>query len=702
MSPNSALALAAATFSAALAVAAACRKRRSFATWCFSAGMLTFALESLFGAIWHDALLPEKAAFWETLTLVTKSFLPGIWLCFSLTYSRGNSREFPVRSRFLVLAAFLVPVGVSLIFREQLAPIFLHNESGESWWISSHAAAKTLNGLLLIAAVLVLVNLERTFRSAVGTMQWRIKFMVLGLGVVFGARIYTLSQALLFSGDIIALMDVETVALLIGCTLMAVAFLRSGFGEIDVYPSHAVLRTSLTVLLVGAYLFIVGVLAQVVARTGGSATFQFQAFVVLLGFALLAVLLLSNRIRQNIRSFVSRHFERPQYDFRQIWTRFTQCMSSVFDQSGLCAAAAKLISETFNVLSVTIWLFDEQERLAFAASTSRSEREANDALPNLASSEPNLTNIRGLSKPFDLEKAKGDYAESLRQISSSQFRTGGNRVCAPLWTGDRCIGVAILADRVGGIPYTVEELDLLKCMGDQIAMGLVNLRLTEEIMRGKELEAFQAVSAFFVHDLKNAASTLSLTLQNLPVHFDDPIFRQDALRGIGETANRINQLITRVGALRRLELKLMEVDLNLLVDDALTVLKGAPELNVVKELQLQPKLKVDRDQFSSVVINLLLNARDAVGPGGEVRIETSQSDSWAILSVSDNGCGMSPAFLRASLFRPFQTTKKKGLGIGMFQSKMIVEAHRGKIQVESEPGAGTTIRVMLPLDRQIA
>jgi putative PEP-CTERM system histidine kinase len=526
--------------------------------------------------------------------------------------------------------------------------------------------------------------------------------MVLGLGIVFGARIYTLSQALLFSGDIMALMDVDAVALLIGCTLIAVAFLRSGFAEIDVYPSHAVLRASLTVLLVGAYLFIVGVLAQVVARTGGSATFQFQAFVVLLGFALLAVLLLSNRVRQRIRCFVSRHFKRPHYDFRQIWTRFTQCMSSVVDQSGLCAAAAKLISETFNVLSVTIWLFDEQEQLAFAASTSRSEREASDALPNLVASEPNLTNIRGLSKPFDLEKAKGGYAESLRQISSSQFRTGGNRVCTPLWTGDRCIGVAILADRVGGVPYTVEELDLLKCMGDQIAVGLVNLRLTEEIMRAKELEAFQAMSAFFVHDLKNAASTLSLTLQNLPVHFDDPVFRQDALRGIGETANRINQLISRLGALRHLELKPVEVDLNALVADALEVLKGAPEVNVVKELYLQAKLRLDRDQFSSVITNLLLNARDALERGGEVRVETRQSDGWAIVSVADNGCGMSPAFLRASLFRPFQTTKKKGLGIGMFQSKMIVEAHRGKIRVESEPGAGTTFRVMLPLNRQTA
>jgi putative PEP-CTERM system histidine kinase len=702
VSANTILALAAAIFSAAVAMGAACRRRRSLATWCFSAGMLTFALESLFGALWHDALVPERAAFWETLTLVTKSFLPGIWLCFSLTYSRGNSREFPARSRFLVVAAFLIPVAVSLLFRDQLAPIFPRNESGANWWISSHAAAKALNGLLLMAAVLVLVNLERTFRSAVGTIQWRIKFLILGLGIVFGARIYTLSQALLFSGEFLPLNDIDTVALLIGDALMVVAFVRSGFGEIDVYPSHAVLRTSLTVLLVGAYLFIVGGLAQVVARTGGSATFQFQAFVVLLGFALLAVLLLSNRIRQNIWRFVSRHFKRPQYDFRQIWTRFTQCTSSVLDQPGLCTAAVKLIAEPFNVLSVTIWLFDDQDRLVFAASTSRSEGEANGKIANLANFGPALTKIRGLSKPFDLEKAKGEYADSLRQIGSCQFRTGGNRVCAPLWTGDRCIGVAILADRVGGVPYTIEELDLLKCMADQTAVSLLNLRLTEKIMRGKELEAFQAMSAFFVHDLKNAASTLSLTLQNLPVHFDDPAFRQDALRGISETANRINQLVSRVGALRPLEPKLVEVDLNLLVTDALKVLNGSPGLNIVKKFHLQPKLQVDRAQFGSVITNLLLNARDAIRPGGEVRVETGQSDGWAILSVADDGCGMSPAFLKSSLFRPFQTTKKKGLGIGMFQSKMIVEAHRGKIQVDSEPGAGTTIRVMLPLGRQAA
>ena len=80
-----------------------------------------------------------------------------------------------------------------------------------------------------------------------------------------------------------------------------------------------------------------------------------------------------------------------------------------------------------------------------------------------------------------------------------------------------------------------------------------------------------------------------------------------------------------------------------------------------------------------------------------ISIETGQNNGWAVLAVKDSGCGMSPDFLKRSLFRPFQTTKKNGFGIGMFQSKMIVEAHKGRIEVESELGKGTTFRVLLPL-----
>src|SRR5204863_9324435 len=98
-------------FSAALATAAGCRKQRSVATWCFCVGMAVFALESLLGAIGNDALVPEKAAFWQTLALVAKSFFPGVRLLFSVTYSRGNDRAFVSRSRCLTRGAFWVTLG---------------------------------------------------------------------------------------------------------------------------------------------------------------------------------------------------------------------------------------------------------------------------------------------------------------------------------------------------------------------------------------------------------------------------------------------------------------------------------------------------------------------------------------------------------------------------------------------------------------
>jgi putative PEP-CTERM system histidine kinase len=222
-------------------------------------------------------------------------------------------------------------------------------------------------------------------------------------------------------------------------------------------------------------------------------------------------------------------------------------------------------------------------------------------------------------------------------------------------------------------------------------------------MQAKEVEAFQTMSTFFVHDLKNATSTLSLTLQNLPHHFDDPAFRKDALRGIENTLNRINAHIKRLSILRnKLELKPVESDLNELVIDTLKSLNEMPGVKLVKDLHAIPKVVVDREQLQSVVTNLLLNARDAIGSDGRIRIETGQRNGRAVLSVIDDGCGMSSDFLRDSLFRPFQTTKKTGLGIGMFQSKMIVEAHRGSIQVESEPGKGTKFGVYLPLNGMTA
>jgi signal transduction histidine kinase len=209
------------------------------------------------------------------------------------------------------------------------------------------------------------------------------------------------------------------------------------------------------------------------------------------------------------------------------------------------------------------------------------------------------------------------------------------------------------------------------------------------------------MSAFFVHDLKNTTSTLNLMVKNLPVHFNDPEFRADALRGISKTVEHINRLIGRLSQLRHeLQIKPVESDLNEVVARALADWEEAAGVRLIKNFGALPKIPLDQEQLIKVVTNLVLNAREAVLPSGEVRIETAQSNDWAVLTVSDNGCGMDPEFLSRSLFRPFQTTKKNGLGIGLFQSKMIVEAHKGRVQVESQTGKGTTFRILLPLQKQ--
>jgi signal transduction histidine kinase len=145
------------------------------------------------------------------------------------------------------------------------------------------------------------------------------------------------------------------------------------------------------------------------------------------------------------------------------------------------------------------------------------------------------------------------------------------------------------------------------------------------------------------------------------------------------------------------EMKKEKADLNNLVDGVLTGLNGALKGMVEKKLSYLPPFSMDPDQVQKVITNLVINADQSLGKDGRVCVATEKVGGFAVVSISDNGCGMSKDFMEKSLFRPFKTTKKNGMGIGLFQSKIIVEAHGGKIEVESEENVGSTFRVLLPI-----
>lgn len=697
-------AIASALFAGAIAASMAWSARRSIAHWSLAAGLAVLAAESVCSAFAADALLPDEVIYWQNWSLIALGFIPSAWLMFSLCYARGNYREFLSRWRFSLSAAFVIPVALGFLFREKLIISADRLGPGQTWMLGIGLPAFAIHLLFLVTAVIILMNFERTFRASVGTMRWRIKPMLLGLGLLFAVRGYTSSQALLFHGVNLSLAAVNAVALLLACLLIVRSLSRAGNFQVSVYPSHSILHGSFTMILAGVYLLLVGGLARLVSFLGGGNTFALQAFVVLIALVGLTTLLLSEKVRLYTKRFVSRHFQRPQYDYRSVWRTFTEATARRVESSELCETVAKLVSEVFQALSVTIWLVDAQkENLLFSASTSLSGSKAKALKLDPADMSQVLRALSAHPEPLDIDSSREVWAILLRRLHPDDFRKGGNRICVPLVAAGELLGVMTLGDRVGGVPYSLQDFDLLKSVGDQAAANLLNIQLSQRLAQGKQLEAFQAMSAFFVHDLKNTASTLSLMLQNLPIHFNDPEFRADALRGISKTVVHINDLITRLGLLRQeLTIRATESDLNDVVTTVLNetgVLdqKSGNSIELVKDLRPLPKIQVDRAQIQNVLTNLVLNARDALNSGGQIKVETSQSNGWAVLGVSDNGCGMTPEFIQRSLFRPFQTTKKKGLGIGMFQARLIVEAHRGRIEVDSAPGKGTAFRVLLPV-----
>jgi putative PEP-CTERM system histidine kinase len=672
-------------------------RRRSVSDWTFAAGMLLLGIESLLSGLSLDALLPDEKLRWQLRRLMASSILPGMWLTFSVTYSRGNYREFLTRWRWALAAAFFVPPVIVLGFANDLVVAIAQTPKG-AWCFGLGHAGIAAKMCFLVSAVVVLANLERTFRAAVGTMRWRIKFMILGLGLLFAVRIYTSSQTLVFRGIDLSLAPLNSGALLVACALILLSLLRAGPDDVSLYPSHSVIHKSLTVGVAGAYLLIVGVFAKIVAFLGGDAAFQVKAFLVLLALVVLAMALVSDRVRLVTKRFVSRHFQRPIYDYRAIWKSFTEATAQCVEPNTLCSAVAKLASDTFQALSVSVWLVNERRELVLAASTSLTRPTAETAKLDSVSTEQIMAGLAQQAEPMDLDSSRADWAAGLRRLNIDQFPNGGDRICVPLGASSELLGLVVLGDRVSGVPYSLQDFDLLKSISHQASAGLLNIRLSQKLGQGKQLEAFQAMSAFFVHDLKNTASTLSLMLQNLPVHYADPSFREDALRGISKTVGHINELISRLTLLRQnLTPQSIVSDLNQILDQAIKSFPESPGVQLVKDLRPLPKVPVDPGQIQNVVTNLLLNARDAIGANGRIEVQSSRLDGWAMLSVSDTGCGMTPEFIQNSLFRPFQTTKKKGLGIGMFQCKTIVEAHHGKLEVESAPGKGTTFRVLLPV-----
>ncbi len=247
---------------------------------------------------------------------------------------------------------------------------------------------------------------------------------------------------------------------------------------------------------------------------------------------------------------------------------------------------------------------------------------------------------------------------------------------------------------------TVKSNDETRVLAD--AFNRMAGRLRAMIAREseqKQFESFARLSAVLTHDLKNAILSLSFLVTNMERKFDREGFREDAMHTLADSVGNLKNLVSKLSdPLAQPTEDRFEDDLSQVVERVLarTAEHVGERYQVTTDLSPNVKSVVNPSALERVVENLIINAIEAMPNGGNLKLTTRATAEQSVISVADTGNGMAPDYVRDKLFHPFATTKKKGIGLGLYSCREIVERHGGTIEVESQEGVGTTFRLLLP------
>jgi signal transduction histidine kinase len=233
-------------------------------------------------------------------------------------------------------------------------------------------------------------------------------------------------------------------------------------------------------------------------------------------------------------------------------------------------------------------------------------------------------------------------------------------------------------------------------------------RLRELIAREAETRQFQSfvrLSAMLTHDLKNAITGLSMLVTNMERQFHRAEFRVDAVSSLRQATEKLGALVARLtepvkSLSGEYRIAPRPADLVPVIRSVLaaTAEPRAEFYDIRAELPDTLVAQIEAERIERVLENLIVNAFEAMGGrGGRLTVAAgAESDTLVYFSVEDTGPGMTEDFMRTRLFHPFATTKKRGIGLGLYTCREIVESHGGRLEVKSKLGSGTRFRVVLP------
>jgi putative PEP-CTERM system histidine kinase len=606
------------------------------------------------------------------------------------TLERENYLELLKNSRwFFVGLSLAAPVLIAALYMLRPAP----GGSSESLRLVAFGSGGYAAAVyLLLVSVISLANLEQILRGAEEHVRWEIKFLLLGLASTFGSFVYVASQILLYPPEHAYLpfqaIHVFPPIFLCSCLLILLSWRRStGRGRVVV--SQGVVYSTITLFGVGVYLITSSLVARWVTQWT-QPDLPLGPIIFLLSAIVLCVVLLGTAFRHRLRRWIRRNLFSGKYDYRQLWMDAAERVRSTDSPPAAAAVLAELIEGAIGALDVSVWLRSGASgmRLIAARGTIRG------SLPNEAAGLASL--FAGITEPIEVSKLGETSARDCPRDYLAKTKAS---VLVPLISSGRLVGLLTVGPDRSGKPFDSEAREFLRVIAVHAASEFHKSELLETLVSTREAEAFRTFSTFLLHDLKNFASTLSLIAKNAARHHGNPDFQHDAFQSILDTAEQMKRLCNGLRTFSTtLAANKQPDDLNDIVREVSAHFESAFGKSIQLDLHEVSPALIDRQEISRVLQNLMLNAREAA-PEALIRVSSCEDEGGIVISVIDNGPGIPSEFMENGLFQPFHTTKGDGLGIGLFQSKRIIESHGGVIEVDSKEGAGTTVRIVLPVSK---
>lgn len=419
-------------------------------------------------------------------------------------------------------------------------------------------------------------------------------------------------------------------------------------------------------------------------------------FALLIGAGLLLSLVwFSERRRSQLKVFLNKHFFNYKYDYREEWHRFIRTLSPGGPGAHLLDTVIEALAQIVGSKAGALWLRSESGQFEFAAN--HGMHEIKNATQAGDSSLVQFLETWQWIINLDEYETEPDLYQELR-MPLWLLTIPKAWLVVPLMQDIKLLGFMVISKPNIMRPINWEDHDLLKTAGRQAATHLAQLMTVQALIEAREFQAFNRLSAFVIHDLKNLIAQLSMLVANFPKFKHNAIFIEDAVSTVQNSVEKMNRLLAQLRKGNVISDATKPIDLTSLIKTVVDERRQFTPKPFIEHLTDGIFVVADLDRITSVLEHLIQNAQDATHDAGKVTVRLAQDGHCAIIEIADTGCGMDANFIRDRLFRPFDTTKGQGgMGIGAYESREHVREMGGEILVTSEPGHGTTFRITLPI-----